>query len=63
MATRLLNRKIKHVKKAAPDIVATGNPGCLLQIQNGLRQEGKEIEVLHPVELLDRAYQAVKKKP
>ena len=63
MATRLLNRKIKHVKKAAPDIVATGNPGCLLQIQNGLRQEGKEIEVLHPVELLDRAYQAVKKIP
>ncbi len=61
MADRLLNRKIKHVKKAKPDIVATGNPGCLLQIQNGLRREGKEIEVLHPVELLDRAYQAVKK--
>jgi len=58
MATRLLNRKITHVKKAVPDIVATGNPGCLLQIQTGLRREGIHIEILHPIELLDRAYQA-----
>lgn len=62
MATRLRDRKIKHVKQAAPDIVATGNPGCLLQIQTGLSREGKQIEVLHPIELLDRAYQAAPPK-
>lgn len=63
MATRLLNRKIKHVKKAAPDLLVTGNPGCLLQIQTGLRREGNHVEILHPVELLDRAYQAAENSP
>jgi glycolate oxidase iron-sulfur subunit len=56
MAARLLRRKVQHVGNAAPDIVATGNPGCILQIQHGIRQAGKTIEVVHPVELLDRAY-------
>lgn len=56
MATRLLNRKVAHVGKARPDIVATGNPGCILQIRHGLRKDGQTVEVLHPVELLDRAY-------
>ena len=57
MADRLLARKMDHVREAKPDVVATGNPGCILQIQQGIRRDGREIEVLHPVELLDRAYQ------
>ena len=56
MADRLLVRKMGHVRQAEPDVVATGNPGCILQIQHGVRRDGKEIDVLHPVELLDRAY-------
>lgn len=56
MADRLLDRKMGHIRQAQPDVVATGNPGCILQIQHGIRRAGKEIEVLHPVELLDRAY-------
>ncbi len=56
MADRLLTRKMDHVRQAEPDVVATGNPGCILQIQHGIRREGRDIEVLHPVELLDRAY-------
>ena len=56
MADRLLERKMGHVKRAEPDVVATGNPGCILQIQHGVRRDGRDIEVLHPVELLDRAY-------
>ncbi len=56
IADRLLTRKMGHVRQAKPDVVATGNPGCILQIQHGIRREGREIEVLHPVELLDRAY-------
>jgi len=35
--------------------VATGNPGCLLQIARGLRARDASIEVVHPVELLARA--------
>ena len=56
MADRLLVRKMGHVSQAEPDVVATGNPGCILQIQHGVRRDGKDIAVLHPVELLDRAY-------
>jgi glycolate oxidase iron-sulfur subunit len=36
--------------------VATGNPGCLMQIGAGLLAEGAGIEVRHPVELLDESY-------
>ena len=43
-------------KDQGAEVVATGNPGCWLQIRGGL--DGRGIEVLHPVELLDRAYGA-----
>jgi glycolate oxidase iron-sulfur subunit len=58
MAGRLGRRKVEHVVEAAPDILATANPGCALQIANGLRAAGHDIEVLHVVQLLDRAYAA-----
>lgn len=58
MAGRLGRRKVEHVLETAPDILATANPGCALQIANGLRAAGRTIEVVHVVELLDRAYSA-----
>lgn len=54
MAKRLLKRKIKHIVETGASVVATGNPGCIIQIESGLRGEG--VEVLHPIELLARAY-------
>jgi glycolate oxidase iron-sulfur subunit len=56
MAGRLLRRKIRHVLGTGAAAVVTANPGCILQIQQGLRDAGSSIEVLHLVELLDRAY-------
>jgi glycolate oxidase iron-sulfur subunit len=58
MAEKLLQRKIDHIAATGATVVATGNPGCLLQIQNGLRTRGIEVEVAHPVSLLARAYRA-----
>jgi glycolate oxidase iron-sulfur subunit len=52
----VLNRKLDSIRSAAPDIVVTGNPGCIMQIGGGLLANGDPIEVVHPVELLDRAY-------
>src|SRR5688500_1141605 len=40
MAGQLLDRKLDHIAVAGAHTVATGNPGCLLQIQNGARQRG-----------------------
>ena len=56
MATRLQERKIAHVQATGADAVVTANPGCIIQIVQGLRAKGSRIEVLHIVELLDQAY-------
>ncbi len=50
----LAAEKAAAIRESNPDVVVTGNPGCALQIRAALAT--KEIEVLHPVELLDRAY-------
>ncbi len=56
MAARLLRRKVRHVTSTGAEAVVTANPGCILQIEQGLREAGSAVKVLHLVELLDRAY-------
>lgn len=56
MANQLLDRKMKHIRSTGCTVVATGNPGCLLQIINGARKEGLALRVVHPVTLLAEAY-------
>jgi glycolate oxidase iron-sulfur subunit len=56
MADRLLQRKVRNIETTAAEAVVTANPGCILQIQAGLRARGRELPVLHLVELLDRAH-------
>ena len=56
MSDRLKKRKVEHILEVEPDIVATANPGCALQIAAGLRAAGRTIAVKHVVELLDEAY-------
>jgi glycolate oxidase iron-sulfur subunit len=58
MASRLQARKIAHINEVAPQIVVTANPGCALQLENGLRKDGQEIAVRHVVELLDASYES-----
>lgn len=56
MANELLDRKVKHIASTGATCVATGNPGCSLHIQNGLKRAGVEVSVKHPVTLLAEAY-------
>ena len=56
LARDVLGVKLSAIAAAAPDVVATGNPGCLMQIGAGALLAGLDVEVRHPVELLDRAY-------
>ena len=58
MADKLLQRKLDHIAATGATVVATGNPGCLLQIQNGLKARGVKLEVVHPVTLLARGYRS-----
>lgn len=55
MSEELLAQKVEEILSTNPERVATGNPGCILQIQYGLRERGFEIPVQHPVELLYEA--------
>ncbi len=59
MSRAVLDDKIASIAAAAPRpaTVATGNPGCLMQIGAGLLAAGLEIDVRHPVELLDESYE------
>ena len=58
MARRLGRRKVDHVLEVAPEIVATANPGCALQIRNGLDRAGAHgVAVKHVVQLLDESLQ------
>jgi glycolate oxidase iron-sulfur subunit len=58
MARAVLDGKIASVAEARPrpDLIVTGNPGCLMQIGAGLRAARLPIGVAHPVELLDLSY-------
>lgn len=58
MARTVLDAKIAGIGEASPrpDVVTTGNPGCLMQIGAGLAAAGLAIRVVHPVELLDESY-------
>jgi glycolate oxidase iron-sulfur subunit len=52
-ATELGNRKAELIAPLKPDVIATGNPGCLLQLQSSLARAGHNIPVVHTIQLLD----------
>ena len=55
MADALLARKLDAIERTGASVVVSANPGCMLQIQSGLADRGRRLEVLHLVEVLDRA--------
>jgi len=50
IANRLRDRKADNIARTAPDVIATGNIGCMMQLQDAV-----EAPVVHTVELLDWA--------
>ena len=58
MAAQLLERKMNNIAATGAEVIATGNPGCMMQIALGARQRGLNLEVVHPIQLLDEAYRA-----
>ena len=56
MSMQILGHKMENVNATGAGVIATANPGCLLQMQAGVRLHGKGQRVMHVVELLDRAY-------
>ncbi len=56
MAMQILASKMASVNGTRAKVIATANPGCMLQLQAGVRLHGSGQRVMHVVELLDLAY-------
>jgi glycolate oxidase iron-sulfur subunit len=56
MSSAVLGRKLHALAAADPDVIATGNPGCIMQLRSGAARAGLRAEVVHPITLVDRAY-------
>ena len=56
MARDLVERKYANIAKTSATVVATGNPGCHAWIAQAAREHGKQVRVLHTVEILEAAF-------
>jgi len=56
MSGQILAHKMESINATGAAIIATANPGCMLQLQAGARLHGSRQRVMHVVELLDLAY-------
>ena len=57
-ARALGERKAVHVAATGADVLATGNPGCLMQIRSALERAGHPMRTAHPMEVLDASLAA-----
>ena len=60
IAEELGEQKVQNLLNTGADLIASANPGCTMQITKHLKLQGKEISVMHPIELLDYSIQGVK---
>ncbi|MGE5759562.1 MAG: (Fe-S)-binding protein [Gemmatimonadota bacterium] len=58
LSRTVLAAKLSRLLEEPPDVVATGNPGCVMQLGAGLLAERTPVSARHPVELLDLSYRA-----
>jgi glycolate oxidase iron-sulfur subunit len=59
-SARVLDAKLDNIDATKAAWVATGNPGCHMQIGGGLIQDGSSTRAVHPVDLLDASYSAAR---
>jgi glycolate oxidase iron-sulfur subunit len=59
---KVLDRKIDNVENTRAEYIASGCPGCQMQLNVGMRRRRLNMQVVHPVELLDRAYNSRKER-
>ncbi len=52
----VLDKKMANAAATEPDYIASGCPGCQMQLTVGAKRSGLEAQVVHPVQLLDWAY-------
>ena len=58
IASELARRKVAAILAAEPDLVVSGNIGCIAQLRNELARQGQTLPVMHIAEVLREAAQA-----
>ena len=58
VSAAVLAPKLNEIERTRASVVATGNPGCLMQIGAGLLQRGATARAMHLIDLLDASYAA-----
>jgi glycolate oxidase iron-sulfur subunit len=58
-ARQLGERKVRNIAAVRPDVVATANPGCTLQIASIAAEMNKPLRVVHPIELIDASIRGI----
>jgi len=53
---KVLKRKMENVASIGAEFIASGCPGCQMQLNVGIQREKVNVKVVHPIMLLDRAY-------
>jgi glycolate oxidase iron-sulfur subunit len=56
ISMKILDEKMEYIASVRPEIVATANVGCMLQLGAGAKRKGMNSRIVHVVELLDEAY-------
>lgn len=60
VAEELGQQKVTNLLNTGAELITSANPGCTLQISKHLQQQGKEVPIVHPIELLDYSIRGVK---
>ena len=55
---RVLDTKMGNVAASGADVIATANPGCVIQLQYGVKRQRSTAQVRYVTDLLDEAYRA-----
>ena len=63
LSRRILSRKVDAIVETEAEEAITANPGCMLQLEQGLRSSGHQIPVRHVVDILDEAYRLEESTP
>ena len=63
LSRRILSRRVEAIIESGASEAATANPGCMLQLEQGLRAAGQDTPVRHVVDLLDEAYRLEEPAP
>jgi glycolate oxidase iron-sulfur subunit len=55
---KVLDRKMDNLAGTQAQVIASGCPGCQMQLLTGIQRRGLDVRVVHPITLLDEAYEA-----